>query len=324
MKLVVEVVAVWAASVRASSVLTPFSASRRDGLPHGIALGDGDGDRLRASGCRRSCACPGSTPGNPYLCSAHRCRCRSSHRRWRTAAKSLKNHLYLMSPASWSLSATVATLSSAVTSTEAVPQSAPVEGAEIRAQHPAHTRQNSGSQQHKDQVTDQTAQRIPSPPAVTASCCGERASAPAAPPVPAADLAAASQLAVSSLSVIRHRNLLLLPVPGRESGMQFPVFLSAPSQVSGDQAPWSTWRYQNIAKRGDVVCAADNNDSSCLWIILVLIVLCCVLLRRRGGYSCGNGCSATTAATPAAEMLTGKGDAPRPAGCPRTGLTAAT
>ena len=104
-----------------------------------------------------------------------------------------------------------------------LPQSTPVEGTEIRAQHPAHTRQNGGSQQDKDQVTDQHRQRIPSPPAVTAFAVVSGCRLPPRP------LRLPDLLCVPAGSIIssefRHWFLLAFPVPGREGEYNFRIFV---------------------------------------------------------------------------------------------------
>ena len=103
-----------------------------------------------------------------------------------------------------------------------LPQSTPVEGAEIRAQHPAHTRQNSGSQQDKDQVTDQHRQRILSTPAGTAlAVVGRRRFTPR--PLRLPDFLRVPAGSIIS-SVFRHWFLLAFPVPIREWEYNFRIF----------------------------------------------------------------------------------------------------
>ena len=201
-----------------------------DGLPHGIALGDGDGDSLRrqvAGGVvhaqdqrpvihlRIQCigadadlfvgmGDPGVELEKPLVFDQPRILKLIRH----GGHAVLRRHLH-----------------------RGLPQSTPVEGAEIRAQHPAHTRQNSGSQQDKDQVTDQHRQRIPSPPAVTAFAVVSGCRLPPRP------LRLPDLLCVPAGSIIssefRHWFLLAFPVPVRE-GNTISGFLSGPSPVSGD------------------------------------------------------------------------------------------
>ena len=193
-----------------------------DGLPHGIALGDGDGDSLRrqvAGGVVHAqdqrpvihlrIQCIGADAdlfvgmGDPGI--------------------ELEKPLVLDEPCILEL---IRHGGHAVLRRHlhrGLPQSTPVEGAEIRAQHPAHTRQNSGSQQDKDQVTDQHRQRIPSPPAVTAFAVVSGCRLPPRP------LRLPDLLCVPAGSIIssefRHWFLLAFPVPGREGEYNFRIFV---------------------------------------------------------------------------------------------------
>ena len=108
--------------------------------------------------------------------------------------------------------------------------SAPVEGAEIRAKHPAHSCQNGGSQQNKQQIAAQPQHRVPSPAAgmVALGVTGRRALPPLLRPpdflcIPAGGILSSvfgHSFLLTSLSALRHRANSFKPLSPRSGTLR--------------------------------------------------------------------------------------------------------
>ena len=218
-----------------------------------------------------------------------------------TAAKIRKNHLYLMSPASWSLSATVPTVSSAVTSMVVSRGSLLNPHRSDASSQPTDASSADSSTTQMRYSTGFTRRRRlrPLPPE---GCPPRRGVSPwrgAAPWRGASPWRARSLRRTCSLSQLavspRLKSAMYSSVPLRpEAEALFLSNYGARQKIFPGQAPLPAPAHRILTKlRSEVttMCSHSGNDS-CLWLILLLVVLvcCCGGFGGESGCACGRGC----------------------------------